>query len=286
MIYISAEDWHRGAFRAWMRTGVWPNTPPAGLFSRKYNHWHDAEDGRFAFTGSGRHDGTPSRRTSQLRRGGGSFGATRAGTYVAQPIRAGSIVGWGGGGSSGGGGPNWENTPGPMLRALMRAAQAEGELATPPSTTPLSPASPSKFIRRNGYEFRLDPAGRTRQVSGNLSLIIPHPRSRTLQARAGLPDRRSTDDGGHYIAPRFNGPSEVFNHFAQDSNFNRGRYRAIEDEWAKAKRTGMKVTVKIVPYYDGSSRRPSEIDIYWNAAGWAKSVKIPNRRQESPRVRR
>lgn len=278
MINISAEDWQRGAFRAWMRTGVWPNTPPAGLFSVKYNHWHDAEDGRFAFAGSGRHDGTPSRRTSQLRPGGGSFGAARAGTYVAQPIRAGGTVGWGGGGSSGGGGPNWENTPGPMLRALMRAAQAEGELATPPSTTPLSPASPSKLIRRNGYEFRLDPAGRTRRVSGQLTGGA-QPRSRSVQARAGVPDRLPTDDGGHYIAPRFNGPAEAFNHFAQDSNFNRGRYRAIEDEWARAIRHGEHVAVLIVPRYDGRSQRPSTIDVSWTAGSEKRSVKIPNARR-------
>lgn len=258
MIYISAEDWNRGAFRMWMRTGRWPRTPAAGHFDVKYNHWHDQSDGRFTFAGSGQHDGN-------------SEASTR-----------GRIMG--GGGTSGGGGPNWENTPGPRLRALMRAAEAEAALAKPPSAPHPSAPPPLTLIRRNGYEFRIDATARTREVTGPLT-TGSQPRSRSVQARAGVPDRLATDDGGHYIAPRFNGPAEAFNHFAQDSNFNRGRYRAIEDEWAKAKRAGMKVTVKIVPRYESSSRRPSVIDIYWNAGGFEKSAKIPNRRQEAPRVR-
>ena len=283
MIGISAEDWQRGAFRVWMRTGIWPNTPPAGLFSVKYNHWHDAEDGRFTFAGSGRHDGTPSARTSQTRPAGGSAVGARSRTYGAQQVRASGGGAWGGGGSSGGGGPNWEDTPGPYLSALMRAARAEDALAKPPSATPLSPASPLKLIRRNGYEFRLDPNGRTRQVSGSLSLILPQARSRTLQARAGLPDRRSTDDGGHYIAPRFNGPAEAFNHFAQDANFNRGTYRAMEDQWAASRRRNERVTVKIVPYYAGPSKRPFELDITFTLGPAKHSIKIPNERQEPKR---
>ena len=60
---------------------------------------------------------------------------------------------------------------------------------------------------------------------------------------------RATDDGGHYIARRFNGPTDAFNHFAQNANFNRGGYRALEDRWAKAIRDGKKVRVKIIPFY-------------------------------------
>lgn len=62
-----------------------------------------------------------------------------------------------------------------------------------------------------------------------------------------------SDDGGHYIAARFNGPTEAFNHFAQDANFNRGGYRLLEDEWARDKRAGKTVTVRIVPRLEGGS---------------------------------
>lgn len=125
--------------------------------------------------------------------------------------------------------------------------------------------------------------GRTRRVSGAITLAARHARSRTAQARAGGADRRATDDGGHYIAARFNGPSDAFNHFAQDANFNRGEYRLLEDQWARAKRAGRDVTVKIVPRYDGTSKRPAVINIWFKINGHEKSVSIPNERKEERR---
>jgi hypothetical protein len=110
-------------------------------------------------------------------------------------------------------------------------------------------------------------------------------RSRSAQARAGRPDRRSSDDGGHYIARRFNGPTEAFNHFAQDANFNRGAYRALEDEWARAIRAGRSVMVRIVPGYEGSSRRPSLINVWFWVDGKRKSLRFPNEPQEKTRAK-
>jgi uncharacterized protein YigE (DUF2233 family) len=110
-------------------------------------------------------------------------------------------------------------------------------------------------------------------------------RSRTNQARAGGADRRTSDDGGHYIAARFNGPTDAFNHFAQDANFNRGRYRALEDQWARAQRMGKKVTVSIVPHYREESTRPFEIDASFTIDGREHSIKIPNERTEKTRAK-
>lgn len=137
---------------------------------------------------------------------------------------------------------------------------------------------------RNGYEYLIDANQRTRRVSGTLTLNGEQRRSRTAQAQAGGHDRRSSDDGGHYIARRFNGPTEAFNHFAQDSSFNRGRYRALEQQWARAKRAGKSVSVKIVPVYEGQSRRPSAINIWFWIDGDQRSLKFPNERQETDRA--
>lgn len=280
MIYIPAEDWQRGAFRAWMRTGIWPNTPPAGLFSVKYNHWHDTEDGRFTFSGSGRHDGTPSR---SIRAGGGSFGGGGATGEWEGP------GGFGGGGGSGGTlgptirEPGKPSTPPAIQPGLATPAIVAADRSQSPRFTPAP--NPYRLVIRNGYEFRIDSTGRTRQISGQLTGGA-EPRSRSVQARAGVPDRLPTDDGGHYIAPRFNGPAEAFNHFAQDSNFNRGRYRAIEDEWNRAKRLGKRVTVRIVPFYEGTSKRPATIDVYWMVGEREYSQKIPNAKQGKSNVGR
>ncbi|UAK26467.1 DNA/RNA non-specific endonuclease [Sphingomonas nostoxanthinifaciens] len=97
-------------------------------------------------------------------------------------------------------------------------------------------------------------------VDGKLT-FAPGQRSRSAQASAGGSDRLPTDDGGHYIAVRFNGPSDTFNHFAQDANFNRGGYRVLESEWAKDIKQGKQVYVAIVPVYMGSSKRPRTLAV-------------------------
>jgi len=142
---------------------------------------------------------------------------------------------------------------------------------------------PRHKIVRNGYTYEIDTRERTRRVSGMLSSTATPVRSRTSQTQAGGADRRVSDDGGHYIAARFRGPTEAFNHFAQDANFNRGGYRVLEDEWARDKRAGRSVTVTIVPRFDGQSDRPSTINVWWTVDGKGKSVRFPNERSEKRR---
>ena len=114
-------------------------------------------------------------------------------------------------------------------------------------------------VSKNGYRFQIDVIERPRKIGGTLTLNPAQRRSRSAQAGAGGSDRLSTDHGGHYIARRFNGPRETFNHFAQDASFNIREYRALENLWAAAVRSGSKVTVDIVPIYEGTSLRPSSI---------------------------
>jgi len=140
-----------------------------------------------------------------------------------------------------------------------------------------------RTVVRNGYAYEIDARARTRRVSGSLTVAQVPVRSRTSQRHAGGAERRATDDGGHYIAARFNGPTDAFNHFAQDSNFNRGRYRVLEAEWAREKRAERAVKVKIVPQFDGGSARPSKIHIWWTVDGRPKSQQFPNEKQEKRR---
>lgn len=132
---------------------------------------------------------------------------------------------------------------------------------------------------RNGYEYSIDAIERTRRVSGVLSLDAPSQRSRRNQAQAGGADRRSNDDGGHYVAARFNGPSERFNHFAQNASFNRGAYRAIEDSWAREIKAGHRVFVDIIPHYAGASLRPTRITVRWSIGSREFEREFPNERK-------
>jgi hypothetical protein len=266
---MRSENQRQSPFSTWLRTGRILVSEERPEFERKFNGWHDPANGRFTFVGTGRY--FPSGRASISRR-------------ADQPFRGGGGgMGFVGGGGSGSGWP----PPGPGLRALSSTRRAIPPARNSPSamvavatqaqvTRRRRAEPPWRRVLRNGYEFQIDESQRTRSVSGTLTLGIAEGRSRRAQARAGGPDRRPSDDGGHYIAHRFNGPSDAFNHFAQAANFNRGKYRLLEEEWARARRLGQRVVVTIVPAYDGLSQRPSTINVWYIRDGKRMSLRFPN----------
>jgi hypothetical protein len=71
----------------------------------------------------------------------------------------------------------------------------------------------------------------------------------------------ATDQGGHFIGRRFDGPMDDFNHFAQNGNFNNGAYKSLENSWQRAIEQGKSVEVDIAPTYPGDSLRPSSITV-------------------------
>ena len=139
--------------------------------------------------------------------------------------------------------------------------------ARPPSLFEQQFGPGSKHFEKNGYAFDLDPQGRTRIVSRVIHFNAEQIRSRRNQATAGGTDRRATDEGGHYIARRYDGPTEAFNHFAQDKLFNRSAYRSLENRWAAATEKGEKVHVTITSSYAGGSKRPASLIVTWTVGG-------------------
>ena len=113
-------------------------------------------------------------------------------------------------------------------------------------------------IEKNGYEYTIDDEGKVSEVEGDLRLENGE-RDLAAQREAGGDFRRDTDDGGHFIGNRFNGPGEDINMFAQDSNFNRGGYKSMENEWARELEDGNDVHVKIEPVYQDGTERPHAI---------------------------
>ena len=244
----------KAQFGRFLRSGRWnmPDEPGDGV-ELKFNPWHDPATGRFTFKGGG--NGTW---------GGGGFTG-------------------GGGGSTGGGGASgsWK---GPAKSQPSRIDSLGTTAASVSSTSnaqsgtasATSPQMAGTTVTRNGYTYQIDDAGRTTQVTGTLTLAPDPARSRSAQAAAGGADRLPTDDGGHYVAARFNGPTDSFNHFAQDANFNRGGYRVLENQWANDIKKGDAVWVSIVPGYSGSSQRPNEIDLFYSVNGQADRQSFNN----------
>lgn len=300
MIEIS-DDQRRRAFTHWLRTGRVPKVSDPGGVELKFNPWHDPDDGRFTFAGAGRKFGQGS--ASEWQRG--TAGAARMPRREPDPSRAQdssretrkvrrtslpsspvSKGGWGGGGFTGGGGGTFggggatSTEPWPVKPGATHGSagsDAPDKAAKTARNVPTVATSEQfRTETRNGYTYEIDAGGRTRRVSGSLAIAGTQIRSRTSQLQAGGPDRRSTDDGGHYIAVRFAGPTESFNHFAQDANFNRGGYRVLENDWGRATRAGKKVTVKIVPVYESSSTRPAAIDVWFTIDGHLGSQHFRN----------
>ena len=292
-------DARRRAFSVWLRTGRLPGWLKATP-EFKFNPWHDPDNGRFTFAGTGRYFGRGSgaaaadgnsaahsdRRRSGPRGGSGGSGGGVTGRLDKSPASTGpqpkpheqgfpSEGGSFGGGGGESGGYEVDPTGARLFRSLISPAIARR-----------AAEENWRRVTRNGYHFLVDASGRTRHVSGVVVLNIGQGRSRSAQASAGRPDRRLSDDGGHYIARRFNGPTEAFNHFAQDANFNRGAYRALEDQWARAIRAGKAVMVRVVPSYDASSRRPSRINVWFWIDGEENSVRFPNEPREKPNAKR
>lgn len=272
------EHARRRAFSLWLRTGRLPRLARGAAPERKYNPWHDPEDGRFTFEGRGKYFGQ------------GSGGGPRSLDVGMSKRPREPFGGYGGGGrgfNGGGAQGSWdepEAKPQPSS-ARGRPTRHTAEQTTSPPVTPRARAAtddPESWSHResNGYSYRIDRLGRTRRVFGRLVFGPAQRRSPSAQTRAGGPNRRTGDEGGHYIARRFNGPTEAFNHFAQDRNFNRSDYSKLENAWARALRAGHTVQVSISSEYEGSSQRPSAIVVSYWIGGVRRRQRFPNEPQE------
>jgi hypothetical protein len=134
-----------------------------------------------------------------------------------------------------------------------------------------------KTFPGNGYLFVAnDLLLRGHRAMGELQFGTAAERSQSVQAAAGGDDRRETDQGGHFIAVRFNGPAEWYNHFAQDANFNNSAFRKLENEWDRKGTAGHEVIVDISAHYRGLSRRPYELEVRWEIDGQPSVKTFPN----------
>jgi hypothetical protein len=277
----------RRAYVGWLRTGRWPVPRGADGTEWKFNPWHDPKDGRFTVAGTGQRSGGGSTSGKSVSRSARPVRHQEGQSSATPPVRQRPTAsrGWGdggftgpGGGDFGGGGATgyWDS---PTPRRPSDPPQNKKSAGTVLQSIVAAPTNKPGHVRPivvNGYTFLIDDRHGMIRAMGSLSQTSTPVRSRKAQASAGGADRRRTDDGGHYIAARFNGPSDAFNHFAQDANFNRGTYRRLENQWAMALRAHKKVKVSIVPHYKNSSKRPDEIDVHFSVNGHEESQKFSN----------
>jgi hypothetical protein len=109
------------------------------------------------------------------------------------------------------------------------------------------------------YEFLIDDLGRTTKVRGRLNLqkAARDPRLQKAVGRVGA----TGDEGGHLIAARLGGPSDVANLVPQNVNFNRGAWKKMENELARELRSKAEVDVEIDLVYGDGGLRPTRFSV-------------------------
>ncbi|MBC2035446.1 DNA/RNA non-specific endonuclease [Listeria booriae] len=135
----------------------------------------------------------------------------------------------------------------------------------------------TRYVTEDGYKYTTDELGRVVDVDADSLILKTAERNEGMQRIAGREYRLADDDGGHLIGSQFNGPGDIDNLVAQNSQINRsgGEWYRMEQEWASAlKETPpRKVTVKIEPTYLGDSLRPDTFEITYNIEGIGKFEK-------------
>ncbi len=113
------------------------------------------------------------------------------------------------------------------------------------------------YLLDNGHAYATDAAGRVTRADGVLD-VSKADRNTWQQAAAGHAGGQGYD-GGHLIATLFGGAGEKINLVPQLSTVNRGEFRVMEAEWAKAVLAGQEVKVSVRPVYSGTLGVPDRI---------------------------
>jgi len=113
--------------------------------------------------------------------------------------------------------------------------------------------------------------GRTRQVKTSfqrrdLATGIRNCYQQGKAGKCGIPG----DEGGHLIGTYLGGPGERINLVPQNMNLNRGEWREMENEWAKAGAEGKTVEFKIDVICEPRTQRPMSFSVQYATDGIPK----------------
>jgi hypothetical protein len=125
--------------------------------------------------------------------------------------------------------------------------------------------------------YETDELGRVNRVSGNLELgkigRNEYQQGKSVTLKDGT---KGVDEGGHLVGHQFKGAGEQINYVPMKGSLNQGAWKQMEQDWAKALRDGKKVEIDINPIYEGVSKRPSEIEVFYKIDGKEYIKTFPN----------
>ncbi len=111
----------------------------------------------------------------------------------------------------------------------------------------------------NGNKYKTDERGNKVSCDSQPEYTEEGSRNMKEQKESGGDERQEDDDGGHIIARILGGAEGEENLVPMRRTINRGDYKRMENEIAKALQEGKKATIHIDIAYDGDSSRPSKI---------------------------
>lgn len=118
---------------------------------------------------------------------------------------------------------------------------------------------PNSEYTVNGNKYKTDEHGNKVSCDSNPEYTEEGSRNMKEQKESGGEERQEDDDGGHIIARILGGAEGEENLVPMRRTINRGDYKRMENEIAKALQEGKNVTLHIEIEYDGDSSRPSKI---------------------------
>lgn len=136
---------------------------------------------------------------------------------------------------------------------------------------------PNTAYESNGYKYKTDANGDIVHAEGQLHLSEGDRKPLNDKVEGITED----DDRGHIFADRFDGSNHRDNLFPQLSEENRGEYKAMENELAKAVEDGKEVTMSvelIYPENGESEHRPDEVNVVYTIDGEEFNRTFDNRR--------
>ena len=135
---------------------------------------------------------------------------------------------------------------------------------------------PNTEYTANGNTYKTDENGNKVSCDSNPEYTEEGPRNMKEQKESGGEERQEDDDGGHIIARILGGAEGEENLVPMRRTINRGDYKKMENEIAKALQEGKKVTIHIDLEYNGDSQRPSKIRAEYTIDGKKTIVEFDN----------
>lgn len=130
----------------------------------------------------------------------------------------------------------------------------------------------------NGYHYTTDDQGRIVCAEGTLHLKNRSSRLpiKDSMEAIGKGDQMPGDDRGHLIGDQFDGSNGLENMIPQNSDVNQKDFRNFENELAAEVKNGSKVYYKVEPLYDGASKRPNGLIVFYDIDGDENIIFFPN----------